>query len=221
MPIWWNFLICMVFPIYPIFATMFCLFTPRKLFTLLRGWLPAEVDSKTAAMTALPVIAWNMKKRSGRCGQEKTITPILLIWMKESRKKVMSKTKASKKKTSAVKSAPKKSTLKKVMESKEVRDVLTITKKQLVEKISLDTKQTKVRTKETVQLFLDTITNELKNGNRIELRDFGVFEVKERAARVGRNPRTGDTVKVPARKVVSFKVGRKMKQYVADSKNSK
>ena len=100
------------------------------------------------------------------------------------------------------------------------RDVLTITKKQLVEKISLKTGQTKVRTKETVQLFLDTITSELKSGNRIELRDFGVFEVKERAARVGRNPRTGDTVRVPARKVVSFKVGRKMKQYVADSKDS-
>ncbi len=93
----------------------------------------------------------------------------------------------------------------------------TITKKQLVERISMDTKQTKVRTKETVQLFLDTITTELERNNRIELRDFGVFEVKQRASRVGRNPRTGEEVKVPSRKVVTFKVGRKMKQNVADT----
>lgn len=95
----------------------------------------------------------------------------------------------------------------------------TITKKQLVEKISEQTNQTKVVTKETVQLFLDTITHELERGNRIELRDFGVFEVKERAARVGRNPKTGETVKVPNRNVVTFKVGRKMKQNVAANKS--
>ncbi len=94
----------------------------------------------------------------------------------------------------------------------------TITKKQLVEKISNQTIQTKVITKETIQLFLDTITGELERGNRIELRDFGVFEVKQRAARVGRNPKTGETVQVPTRKVVTFKVGRKMKYHVAASK---
>lgn len=96
----------------------------------------------------------------------------------------------------------------------------TITKKQLVERISMKTKQTKVRTKETVQLFLDTITSELEKNNRIELRDFGVFEVKQRAARVGRNPRTGQEVRVPSRKVVTFKVGRKMKQNVAENPES-
>jgi integration host factor subunit beta len=95
----------------------------------------------------------------------------------------------------------------------------TITKKQLVEKISMQTGQTKVVTKETVQLFLDTITSELENSNRIELRDFGVFEVKKRAARVGRNPKTGETVQVPTRNVVTFKVGRKMKQNVAGTKD--
>ena len=95
--------------------------------------------------------------------------------------------------------------------------MMTITKKQLVEKISVDTGQTKVQTKETVQLFLNAIISELENGNRIELRDFGVFEIKKRAARVGRNPRTGDVVRVPARNVVTFKVGRKMKHRVAES----
>lgn len=95
----------------------------------------------------------------------------------------------------------------------------TITKKQLVEKISVQTGQTKVVTKVAVQLFLDAITHELEKGNRIELRDFGVFEVKKRAARVGRNPKTGQTVKVPTRNVVTFKVGRKMKQHVSAGKN--
>ncbi len=94
----------------------------------------------------------------------------------------------------------------------------TITKKQLVEKISVETDQTKVKTKAIVQLFLDTIRKELEHSNRIELRDFGVFEVKQRSSRVGRNPRTGETVKVPSRKVVTFKVGRKMKQDVASNK---
>lgn len=94
----------------------------------------------------------------------------------------------------------------------------TITKKQLVEKISGKTSQTKVLTKEAVQLFLDTIISELERGNRIELRDFGVFEVKKRASRVGRNPKTGETVQVPKRKVVTFKVGRKMKHKVAGIK---
>ena len=94
----------------------------------------------------------------------------------------------------------------------------TITKKQLVETISNETNLTKVKTKHAIQLFLDTITRQLEKGNRVELRDFGVFEVKQRAERVGRNPRTGKTVKVSARKVVAFKVGRKMKQGVAKNK---
>lgn len=93
----------------------------------------------------------------------------------------------------------------------------TITKKQIVERIAAKTKQTKVLTKETVQLFLDTVTEELAKGNRIELRDFGVFEVKDRARRIGRNPRTGEPVPVPERRVVTFKVGRMMRKKVASN----
>ena len=55
---------------------------------------------------------------------------------------------------------------------------ITITKKQLVEKVSNKADQTKIKTKEIIQLFLDVIIKELQKGNRIELRDFGVFEVK-------------------------------------------
>lgn len=92
----------------------------------------------------------------------------------------------------------------------------TITKKELVSRISEKTSQTKVVTKEVIQLFLDEIIRELGKGNRLEFREFGVFEIKERAARKAQNPRTLEKVHVPAKKVVKFKVGRLMKERVAE-----
>jgi nucleoid DNA-binding protein len=91
----------------------------------------------------------------------------------------------------------------------------TITKKELVSRIAEKTSQTKVVTKEVIQLFLDEIIGELGKGNRLEFREFGVFEIKERAARKAQNPRTLEKVYVPAKKVVKFKVGRLMKERVA------
>lgn len=91
----------------------------------------------------------------------------------------------------------------------------TITKKELVSRIADKTGQTKVITKEVIQLFLDEIIEELGQGNRLEFREFGVFEIKERAARKAQNPRTLEKVFVPAKKVVKFKVGRLMKERVA------
>ena len=91
----------------------------------------------------------------------------------------------------------------------------TITKKELVSRIADKTGQTKVVTKEVIQLFLDEIIEELVRGNRLEFREFGVFEIKERAARKAQNPRTLEKVFVPAKKVVKFKVGRLMKERVA------
>ena len=73
---------------------------------------------------------------------------------------------------------------------------------------------TKVLVKDVIQCFLDKITDELAKGNRLEFREFGVFEVKERAARRAQNPRTLEKVEVPAKKVVKFKVGRKMRELV-------
>jgi integration host factor subunit beta len=73
---------------------------------------------------------------------------------------------------------------------------------------------TKVLVKDVIQCFLDKITDELAKGNRLEFREFGVFEVKERAARRAQNPRTLEKVDVPAKKVVKFKVGRKMRELV-------
>ncbi len=92
----------------------------------------------------------------------------------------------------------------------------TTTKKELVNRIAERTGQTKVVVKEVVQQFLDEIIGELARGNRLEFREFGVFEVKERAARRAQNPRTLEKVDVPAKRVVKFKVGRLMREQVCD-----
>ena len=63
-------------------------------------------------------------------------------------------------------------------------------------------------------MFLDEIVSELGQGNRLEFREFGVFEIKQRAARKAQNPRTLQKVHVPAKRVVKFKVGRSMKEAV-------
>ena len=92
----------------------------------------------------------------------------------------------------------------------------TITKKELVARIADRTGQTKVVARDVIQLFLDEIIDELGHGNRLEFREFGVFEIKERAARKAQNPRTLEKVDVPAKRVVKFRVGRLMKQRVGE-----
>ncbi len=91
----------------------------------------------------------------------------------------------------------------------------TITKKELVNRIAEKTTVTKVVAKDIIQSFLDSIIEELAAGNRLEFREFGVFETKERAARLAQNPRTLEKVKVPAKRIVKFKVGRMMRQRVS------
>ena len=90
----------------------------------------------------------------------------------------------------------------------------TITKKVLVNRISERTGQTKVVVKEILQQLLDEVVEELAHGNRLEFREFGVFEVRQRASRQAQNPRTLEKVDVPSRRVVKFKVGRKMRERV-------
>jgi integration host factor subunit beta len=90
----------------------------------------------------------------------------------------------------------------------------TITKQQLIYRISESSGQKKVVTKEVIQSFIDEIISELGKGNRLEFREFGVFELKERAPRKARNPQTGESVYVPAKRVVHFKPGRLMKEKV-------
>ena len=88
----------------------------------------------------------------------------------------------------------------------------TVTKKELVDRIADQTGRKRVDVKKVIQSFLDEVIAELGRGNRLEFRDFGVFEVRERAARVAQNPKTLQRVQVPPKRTVKFKVGRLMKQ---------
>lgn len=90
----------------------------------------------------------------------------------------------------------------------------TITKKDLVERIAERTRIPRADVKRSLQEFLDLIISELKKGNRLEFRDFGVFEVKNRAPRLAQNPKTMQKVEVPAKRAVKFKVGRLMRDSV-------
>jgi len=87
-----------------------------------------------------------------------------------------------------------------------------MTKKDIVSKIVEKTGYKQTEVKNTVQLILDTMTSALVGGNNIELRNFGVFKVKTRKPRQGRNPRTGEIVPVPQRRVVVFKPGLELKE---------
>src|SRR6476659_7362148 len=89
-----------------------------------------------------------------------------------------------------------------------------VTKKELANKISEDIGLTHLKTQDIVQRTLDAIIQTLVSEGRIELRNFGVFEVKQRAPRKARNPRTGDKVFVPAKNVVTFKPGKEMEELV-------
>jgi len=93
-------------------------------------------------------------------------------------------------------------------------EIANVTKKEIVKKISEDIGLTQLKTKDIVQRTLDAIIQTLVSEGRIELRNFGVFEVKRRAPRKARNPRTGDKVYVPAKNVVTFKPGKEMEELV-------
>lgn len=91
-----------------------------------------------------------------------------------------------------------------------------MTKKEIVKAISDELGLTQLKTKEIVQKTFDAIVETLVEDRRIELRNFGVFEVKMRAARKARNPRTGGQVEVPAKFVVTFKPGKEMEAKVRE-----
>ena len=91
----------------------------------------------------------------------------------------------------------------------------TITKKELIDRIAESTQAKRVSVKRIVQAFLDEITDELCQDNRLEFRDFGVFETRTRAARIAQNPKTLERVEVPAKRTVKFKMGRLMRERLA------
>jgi integration host factor subunit beta len=92
----------------------------------------------------------------------------------------------------------------------------TTTKKDLIERVATETQLSRADVRRAVQSFLDHVIGELARGNRLEFRDFGVFEIRERAGRVAQNPKTLERVAVPPRKSVRFKVGRLMQQSLDD-----
>ncbi len=91
---------------------------------------------------------------------------------------------------------------------------MTVTKKDIVMKIAEDTGIKQIHVKKVVQKTFDRIIDILNQGESIELRNFGVFKVRVRKGRMGRNPRTGDQVPIPDKKVVTFKPGLVMKDRI-------
>jgi integration host factor subunit beta len=94
-----------------------------------------------------------------------------------------------------------------------------VTKKEIVKQISERIGLTQLKTKDIVQQTFDAIVDTLLEVGRIELRNFGVFEVKQRKARKARNPRTGEKVDVPPKNVVTFKPGKEMEERVRRMQN--
>jgi integration host factor subunit beta len=90
----------------------------------------------------------------------------------------------------------------------------TIKKKDLIDRITAASHQRRSVVRKIVQDFLDQMTAELERGNRLEFRDFGVFEVRSRAPRTAQNPRTLERVQVPARRAVRFKAGRDLRERI-------
>ena len=93
----------------------------------------------------------------------------------------------------------------------------TVTKKELIDRIAENTQAKRIVVKSVVQSFLDELVAELAKDNRLEFRDFGVFETKIRAARVAQNPKTLERVQVPAKRTVKFKMGRLMKEKLSSA----
>jgi len=93
----------------------------------------------------------------------------------------------------------------------------TVTKKELIDRIAERTQAKRVLVKRIVQAFLDQITSELCKNNRLEFRDFGVFESRTRAARIAQNPKSLARVEAPAKRTVKFKMGRLMRENLCSS----
>ena len=93
-----------------------------------------------------------------------------------------------------------------------------MSKKEFVDAYAKATGETKKRSEELVNQFLETVEKTLLNGDSVQFVGWGTFEVKERAARTGINPQTKKEIKIPAKKVVKFKVGKKLADNVAKRK---
>ena len=88
---------------------------------------------------------------------------------------------------------------------------------ELISAMSEKSELTKVDTEKALKAFIDTVTEELKNDGKVQLVGFGTFEVTERAARKGRNPKTSEEIMIPASKSPRFKAGKALKDIVKNS----
>ncbi len=93
---------------------------------------------------------------------------------------------------------------------------MSLNKTQLVKSVAGATKLTQVDAEKAVKATIEAITGELAGGGNVTLIGFGTFSVFERAARTGKNPQTGDTIKIPAKKVAKFKPGKSLAETVAN-----
>ncbi len=89
-----------------------------------------------------------------------------------------------------------------------------MTKADLVEKVAQVADMTKKDAEQLVEIIFDSITSTLNKGEKIELRGFGSFRVRERNSRKGRNPKTGEAVDIPAKRVAYFKPGKDLKELI-------
>jgi len=91
-----------------------------------------------------------------------------------------------------------------------------MTKADLVEIVAKEADMTKKDVEQLVEIIFDSIVGTLNKGEKIELRGFGSFRVRERSARKGRNPKTGEPVEIPAKRVANFKPGKDLKEIIND-----
>jgi len=89
-----------------------------------------------------------------------------------------------------------------------------MTKAELIERVAVATDVTKKQAESIVDTIFEAIIRSLKQGQKIELRGFGSFRLRERGARIGRNPKTGVKVSVPAKKIPYFKLGKELKELI-------
>jgi integration host factor subunit beta len=102
---------------------------------------------------------------------------------------------------------------------REAGEVETMTKAELVEDVARAAELTKKDAERLVEIVFESIIDTLNQGEKIELRGFGSFRVRERGARRGRNPKTGDPVDIPAKRVPYFKPGKELKELINEDEN--
>ncbi|MFP4370060.1 MAG: HU family DNA-binding protein [Bacteroidota bacterium] len=94
---------------------------------------------------------------------------------------------------------------------------MSMNKTDLINAVADDAEMTKVQAEKAIKSVLDNISGELSNGGNVTLIGFGTFSVMERSERMGKNPQTGESIKIPAKRVPKFKPGKQLSEMVSDT----